>query len=159
MVDPVNFTNYNLSDTELEEYVLFGIVAAGKNALTSSRALDRLLKVLHATLGETTWRPFHVISQFQPDNLARIMNACGIGCQTMKARGFHTLANLGLDLRTCTPEDLEQVPGISYKTSRLFILHTRKNARVACLDVHILKWLKSLGYTVPPSSPQKILGT
>jgi thermostable 8-oxoguanine DNA glycosylase len=40
------------------------------------------------------------------------------------------------------------------KTSRCFILHTRKNARVAGLDTHMLKFLRSKGhFDAPKSTP------
>jgi len=32
-------------------------------------------------------------------------------------------------------------------------MHTRPNVRHAGLDTHLLKWLKSLGYKVPASTP------
>ena len=32
-------------------------------------------------------------------------------------------------------------------------MHTRKNARIAGLDTHLLRFLKDLGYEVPNSTP------
>lgn len=62
----------------------------------------------------------------------------------------------GLNLKTCTVADLEAIYGIGMKTARYFILHTRKNARVACLDTHILSWLSYYtGYKVPKQTPTK----
>lgn len=154
MVDPVFFTNYGLDDRELEEYVLFGIAAAGKNAKASARGLDVFLKSLHTELGLENWQPFYAIAQFPQEIIAERLRSSGIGCHNLKARSFLTIAKMGLDLRRCEPQDLEKCPGIGFKTSRLFILHTRRAAKVACLDTHILKWLAELGYKVPKASPQ-----
>ena len=41
------------------------------------------------------------------------------------------------------------------KTSRCFIIHSRKNAKCAGLDTHILKFLDMMGYEVPKSTPNK----
>jgi thermostable 8-oxoguanine DNA glycosylase len=155
MVNPVFFTNYDLDDQQLEEYVLFGIAAAGKNAKSSAKGLDKLLKSLHLELGIEGWYPFRVVSQFTPEQLATKLKECGLGCYNLKAKSFHIVATMGLDLRKCAPEDLERCPGIGCKTSRLFILHTRRRARVACLDTHLLKWMASLGHDVPKVSPKK----
>ena len=154
MIDPTNFTNYDLDDAQLEEYVLFGIVAAGKNAMAAARGLEKVLRTIHDERGGNCWRPFETISRFTHAELVDRLKAAGIGCYNLRARGFLALANAGLDLRTCTPEALERIPGIKYKTSRLFVLHTRPGARVACLDVHILKYLRACGYQAPAVTPQ-----
>ena len=93
------------------------------------------------------------VSRFTPEQLAERLKAAGLGCYNLKGRGFHTITKMGLDLRTCTAEDLERCPGIGLKTSRFFILHTRRAARVACLDTHILRWLSDLGYKAPKVTP------
>jgi hypothetical protein len=154
VVDPVNITNYKLNDKELEEYILFCIAVAGKTAKVVSARLDKLLICLHQEVGEKGWNPFYVVSQFTVDELAAKIKCAGIGCHTLKARGFFAIAKMGLDLRRCTVEELEKCPGVGHKTSRFFILHTRRDAEVACLDRHILKWMSDLGYDVPKSSPQ-----
>jgi thermostable 8-oxoguanine DNA glycosylase len=60
-----------------------------------------------------------------------------------------------INLATCTPQELEAITGIGEKTSRFFILHTRKNARVAAIDTHMLKYLRAVGVgDVPDKSPK-----
>jgi endonuclease III len=54
-----------------------------------------------------------------------------------------------------TIEELESVYGVGSKTARFFVLHSRPDANVACLDTHILKWLNEKGYNVPKSTPSK----
>jgi hypothetical protein len=58
-----------------------------------------------------------------------------------------------LDLKTCTPEQLEKIPGIGCKTSRFFIVWTRPDEPYAVLDVHVLRWMRGLGYDAPKSTP------
>jgi len=50
-------------------------------------------------------------------------------------------------------KELECVKGIGMKTSRFFVMHTRKNQYYACLDTHILQWLGSKGHNVPKTTP------
>ena len=59
-----------------------------------------------------------------------------------------------IDLKTVSAAELEQVFGIGPKTARFFILHTRRNAEVACLDTHILRYMREeLGIRTPKSTP------
>jgi hypothetical protein len=152
MVDPINFTNFKRTDNELEETIIFGILVAGKTALTVCKQLDRFLRD-YSHLGST---PFDVFRCFELDKVPRLAVALkdyGFGCMNHKAKGIHQLVRSGLNLRTCTTEDLERIHNIGMKTSRLFILHTRKNSNCIPLDVHILHYLRDLGYDVPKSTP------
>jgi thermostable 8-oxoguanine DNA glycosylase len=60
---------------------------------------------------------------------------------------------VGINLQTCSPTELETIHGIGPKTARFFIIWTRPDARVAALDVHVLRWLKTLGYDAPSQTP------
>ena len=160
MVDPSNITDYNLTVPELEERMLFWICAAGKNGTTSARLLDKFLKRIE---GED--EPFEAIKlwcflvQSIPGYshlpLAVVLKECGIGCYNHKARTIHDLAWSNLDLRTCTAEELEQIYGIGMKTSRCFLIHSRKGAQYAGIDTHMLKFLKARGHDVPKSTPTR----
>jgi thermostable 8-oxoguanine DNA glycosylase len=152
MVDPINFTNYNRTDNELEETILFGLLVAGKNALTTSKLLDALLRD-YSHIGDS---PFEIISRFELDRLPRLSTALkdyGFGCYNMKAKGLYELVRSGINLKTCTVDDLEKIRGIGMKTSRLFVLHTRENAMCIPLDVHILHYLRDSRYDVPKTTP------
>jgi thermostable 8-oxoguanine DNA glycosylase len=159
MVDPINFTNFNRTDKELEETIVFGLLVAGKTALTTSRMLDALLRDFNH-IGDS---PFEILSHFELDKIPRlsvVLKDYGFGCYNMKAKGLYELVRSGLNLRTCTIDDLEKIRGIGMKTSRLFVLHTRKDAMCIPLDVHILHYLRDNGYDVPkatPSSKKKYL--
>ena len=145
LIDPTKFTNYDLDDIGLENYVLFVIAVAGKNAITTARNL-------HGLIGES--KPFKFINKV--DHLADKMKSQGFGCYNLKAKGFKYIARANLDLKTCTREDLVACPGIGMKSASFFILHTRRDQKIACLDTHILKWLKRRGHDVPKASPQSV---
>jgi hypothetical protein len=145
MVDPNNLTNFHLSDGQLEEYILFGIAVAGKPAIRTAHILDLFL--------EGSDRPFDLIRPIELPELARRLQRLGFGCYTLRAKGFNAAAHSGLDLRACTAAQLEALPGVGPKTSRLFLLHTRPDVRAACLDTHLLKWLRALGHPAPASTP------
>ncbi|MCK9458511.1 MAG: hypothetical protein M0R80_02560 [Proteobacteria bacterium] len=146
MVDPNDITKYNLSNKQLEEHLVFWICVAGKKASTISVALE---KFWTGTLGN----PFEVLRKLGQKRIANKLKKCGIGCFNQKAKTLYLLARSNLNLRTCTVDDLESVWGLGRKTSRCFIMHSRKDADCAGLDVHILKFLQDLGMNVPNATP------
>lgn len=156
MVDPINFTNYNRNTNELQETILFSLLVAGKNALTTAKQLDNFLED-HKQIGKCPFDRFYI---YPITVLPQSLKKYGFGCYNTKAKGIYDLVRAGLDLRTCSVEDLEKIHSIGMKTSRLFVLHTRENAENIPLDVHILHYLADLGYSVPrvtPSSKKKYL--
>lgn len=146
MVDPINFTNFNRTPAELEEVALFSVLVAGKNAVSTAKALDRFL-------GDTK-APFAFVRKIPLEKLPAILKSVGIGCYERKALYLHHLVHSGVDLKTCTEDDLVAMPGIKYKTANMFLMHTRQGYRGGCLDTHILKYLRDLGHKVPKSTPQ-----
>ncbi len=149
MIDPTDLPKYNMPQTWLEEFLLFCVCVAGKNATTTSRCLDRFLNSLQ---GET---PFEKIRNSFDKNqdVATFLKNFGLGCYNHRTKTFKELVYSNLDLNKCWTKELEQYFGIGQKTSRYFLLHTRKNAQIACLDTHILKYLRDLGYDVPKHTP------
>jgi len=147
MINPSNITNYNLTEPELEEVLIFWICVAGKTAATIAKGVEKLLTDLK---GGT---PFAKIKGYGYERLANKLKECGIGCYTLKAKSIWSLVNSHLDLRTCSLEDLESIIGIGRKTSRCFVMHSRRGAKCAGLDTHILKFLRSKGHEVPTSTP------
>lgn len=172
VIDPTNITNYNLTHAQLEEHILFWVCAAGKNGVTAANCLDKFLGYLERSvvgLNQLTLcqakklNPFALIRYFDEEHIVSFMFKAGIGCYTRKAHTFKSLAynfscNLepGINLKTCTVEDLEAIKGIGPKTARCFLIHSRPNQRLAGLDVHILRFLADQGYKVPKSTPSSI---
>ena len=58
------------------------------------------------------------------------------------------------DLSEVTLDELQKVRGISTKTSRFFLTHSREDFDEPVLDTHILRYLKDVGHDVPSSTPQ-----
>lgn len=144
MIDPLNITKYDCTIEQLEEVLLFWVLAAGKNAISASKALAKFLE---------NNAPFDYIKTISLEELPIKMKQCGIGCFNNKAITFNQLAFSNINLMNCSVEELEKIKGIGMKTSRCFVIHSRKNANYAGLDTHILKYLRSLGYDVPLSTP------
>lgn len=166
MVDPDDVTHYRRTQYELEEFLLFCIVVAGKRAFIQAQKLENWI---------TDWEfsrpkelPFEMIRRLALSGIGGMkadgtylnqtclemsLKRHGMGQYSRLVPCFTKLANSGLDLRTCTPEDLEKIKGIGPKTSRFFILHSRENQRFAVLDTHILSWMRDLGIKTPRATP------
>lgn len=156
MINPKSITNYNRSKASLEHVILFWVCAAGKNGVTAAKCLDNLLKTWRpkASLVKKNPTPFQIIRYIShTGDLAQELKNHGIGCYNHKARTFLCLAWSYLDLKTCTVEQLEEIPGIGPKTARCFLIHSRENQPYAGLDTHVLKFLRDKGHNAPKSTP------
>lgn len=150
LVDPLNITNYNCSEWELQRNLLFWIAAAGKKALRSASSLNSLLVEGNISFREE--EPFAIIRAFG-ESLSERMKFHGMGCYNNKSFYMLSAASSGLDLAECSLSDLELIPGVGPKTARCFLMHSRKGSRHAGLDTHILKYMASRGIKVPKSTP------
>jgi thermostable 8-oxoguanine DNA glycosylase len=145
-IDSSKITNYNPSKGELQALIIFWVLAAGKTAKSAERILSELIP--------SKQFPFEQLKKYSEKKLAQKLQSLGCGCFNNKAKTIYQLVNSNLNLSNCTVEDLEFIYGIGRKTSRGFILHTRKNAQCAVLDTHILKFLKEQNVPdVPKSTP------
>ena len=126
--------------------MLFAIVVAGKNATQQAKKLEEFLTYA------PSFSPFEKIAFMNlEESLENRLRLCKIGQYTRIAKAFDSVRKM--NLKTCTVEDLEAIPGIGPKTSRFFLLHTRPNQEIAVLDTWILKYLKNVGYNAPKSTP------
>ncbi len=151
MVDPDNITDYNRTDRELEEFMVFAICAAGKNANTTAKILNDIFDAAELVVE----MPISFLARKK--NLPDYLKKKGIGCYNNRAKTIHeldkTIKMEGYFLRSASIDDLEAIHGIGPKTARFFIMHSRRDQRVAALDTHILKELKANGIDVPKSTP------
>lgn len=165
--DPETCTRYRRTEAELQEFLIFCICVAGKTARVVRASLMKFWPKLQERVpGDSPfeiinrWISLYVSQDAARVALAEVLQECGIGCQNLKARGIIAIARAytrgELDLKNATPEELEKFPGIGPKTSRFFILHSRRNAQVACLDVHILRWMRKTRRlkNIPLQTPQ-----
>lgn len=130
---------------ELEEFALFAVMVAGKTADGTRKKLAQFLGGYNQPFDGVRWYISRGI-------LGRELRRARVGQYHRINGAFRGLVKL--DLETCTVQDLEAIKGIGPKTARFFILHTRPGARLAALDTHILRFLRSLGIAdVPRSTP------
>lgn len=150
MIDPSDVTKFHRSQAELEEFLLFCIIVAGKKATTQAKKLDQFL-ILDPSLKEMS--PFQIISQMHYKGvLLDNLKAVGMGQYTRLERVFTEV--LSLDLRLCSCLDLEAIKGIGPKTARYFLLHSREGQSIAVLDRHILRWMSDkFGIHTPSNTP------
>ena len=142
MIDPNQVTNFNRTSAELQEFILFCAVVAGKSAHQQAHKLNWFLDT-------GTGEPFEKIERM--DLMARLKES-----KLGQYNRLHTVFQeiVYLDLAHCTVEELEYIPGIGPKTARFFLLHSRPNQNLAVLDTHILAWMKSIGYqNIPKATP------
>jgi len=153
MVDPHQVTDFKRTDAQLEEFLLFCLSVAGKNADQQCLKLEAFLQ------GKP---PFaYIRNLIASKSLTSELKRVKMGKYRLLTEGFSQLAQAGLDLKTCTWETLITFPGIGIKTAKFFILHSRKNQQLAVLDTHVLYWMKEClgnktprGIAVPEHTPQ-----
>ena len=150
MIDPSDVTQFNRSKSELEEFLLFCTIVAGKKAKTQSKKLDLFLNLIPDQKDKS---PFEIISfMIKTDKLMDCLKTVGMGQYSRLNRVFTDV--IGIDLKSCSTDDLESIKGIGPKTSRYFILHSRKDQSLAVLDRHILKWMsEKFNIKTPPNTP------
>ncbi len=151
MIDFMNLPNYTFSDRELEEFLIFSVCVANKTAKTIAPRVDWLCRQYEGS-------PLQGLDQFSQPRIRTLLKRSGIGCYALKSKALKSAARLicqgRLDLRNCSVEDLESLPGIGLKTSRFFVLHTRRRVKHAILDTHLLKFLRAQGHDAPLVTPK-----
>ena len=156
MIDPTKITNYNRTEAELEEFLLFCIMVAGKNAKQTAKKLHKFLATSRF-LGFNPFRYLHCEIEHTDCllGLEQSMKEYKLGQYKRLEKAFTGILQFENRLKEVSVEELESVSGIGSKTARFFALHSRPNQRFAVLDTHILKWMYSQGYDVPRSTPPK----
>lgn len=143
MIDPNNIIDFNRTETELQELILFLVCVAGKTAKTVSKQLNNFLGAIE----NTKYTPFDLIKVLDKHNSVELsLRICRFGQYTKLTRAFRELANSNLDLKTCSLEDLIKIHGIGRKSASCFLAWTRKDVQVAMLDTHLLKYLAKIKF-------------
>lgn len=137
-----------MSTDELESRLIYSIFVAGKSAKFVEKVMDKF-DAHRQRVSPLTFVRILV----DEDNLKWVLYDIRSGNYNRIERALRELAAATIDLRTCTPAELEAIHGIGPKTSRFFIIWTRPGERHAALDVHILRWLRTLGHDAPKSTP------
>jgi len=158
LIDPYNITNYNRSHHELEEFLLFCIVVAGKTAYIQAQKLEQFLSSVNTRLMmPENINPFQTIkSAEQHGILFEEIKKAKLGQYKKIYSGFKYISEREHNLSKMTPKILEEIPGVGMKTSRFFLLHsdTFYKDQIAILDTHILKFIKeNIDDRAPKSTP------
>ena len=160
MINPKDIINFRRDQKELEEFMLFCVLVAGKNSQTQAEKLEGFLKDIGKVYHETcrlycswyreraTW--FEIMRRVE---FVGFLRKHKLGQYNRIERAFKKLIHL--DMETVTLEELVEIPGVGNKTARFFLMFTRPNQRFAVLDTHVLKFLRDRGYNVPKSTPNK----
>ena len=157
-VDPYNITKYDRTKTELECFLLFCIVVAGKTAYIQARKLDEFLTSVNTRLMMPEHiNPFQSLkSAEQHGILMQEIQKAKLGQYKKIYKAFKYITENSYDLTKTTPDQLELIPGVGMKTSRFFLLHSDINYKdyIAILDTHILKFIKeNIDNRAPKSTP------
>jgi len=149
-IDPSNITDYEMSDAELERFIIFTICVAGKTAFQISYALRDFLEAVPVS-GSPFEKVQHLITSGQ---LRRAIKRSSLGKHGLLEKALRYLVAHPINLRTASWQELEQIPGIGPKSSRFFILHSREGVTdIAALDTHVLHFLSDQGHNVPRATP------
>ena len=151
MITPTTITNYNRTEAELEEFLMFAILVAGKGAEQQAKKLDAFLTDYRSDRSPFQYLE-HIIANY---SLTKEMMKHKLGQYKRLLFAFTGILRFKGNLKNVTIEELESVKGIGSKTARFFILHSRPDQRVAVLDTHILKYLRDMGHKVPKATPAK----
>ena len=158
MIDPYKITKYDRTEDELQEFLLFCIVVAGKTAYIQAKKLHELL----VSINKRLMMPEHVspfqslISADQHGILMEEISLVKLGQYRKIYAGFKYITQHKYDLRNTTPSQLELIPGVGMKTSRFFLLHSNISYKdqIAILDTHILKFIReNIDHRAPKSTP------
>lgn len=158
MIDPIDIAFYDVDEAKLQEFLLFCLFVAGKNATTAAKVLDKFL-------GSGTSKPFDklcsMVYNYQYCTLRKHLENCRTGQYTRLEKALnriHYNYEAGIDhlndLKSISLDELMSIPGIGRKTANYFLMYTRKDFVGAALDTHLLKYLRALGYKAPKSTPQ-----
>jgi hypothetical protein len=152
MIQPHAITNFSRSDYELQEFLLFCVCVHGKSSEQQARKLEIFLAG-HWWHGGML--PFTMIRMYGYTGVYCNLETTKMGQYKRITKAFIAITEANLDLRTCTVEDLEKIPGIGMKTARFFLTHSRPNQEYCVLDTHILRHMREdLGFpNVPKSTP------
>jgi thermostable 8-oxoguanine DNA glycosylase len=147
-MQPLEVTNYERTDEELERFWIFCIIVAGKNSDWASSTVGKLLNRKPDGM-----LPMEFLKS-QGNALHNTLVANRVGQYGRISKAIQQ--SYALDLRSCSVADLESIHGVGPKTARFFLLHSREDVKCAVIDTHVLKYLrqKNAGISIPDATPQ-----
>ena len=150
MINPAEVTNYNRTQDELQEFILFCINVAGKKSSIEAPKLEIFIQRAKDITKETS--PFNCIKKLiKLGRLNEIMHWAKLSPYAQRYNSYVDVVKIR-DLQKVTLNRLLQVPGIGLKTARFFLSHSREDFDEPMLDTHILHFLRDQGYANAPKS-------
>lgn len=144
-IDPQNITKFDRTLPELERFLIFCICVAGRN---SKMVADKLNNWWIMDMSP----PSKILSVLTKEDIAEELLDVKMGQYGRISNALYIIADFGAYLHHCTLKDLLEIKGIGPKTARFFLLHSRPNQRLACLDTHILRYMRENGIAQTPKS-------
>ena len=159
MIDPKKVTDYNRNEWQLQEFLIYCVCVAGKKSEIESPKVRKFCMDARFGHGLTPFeliRKLLSVSSVEEDGLMQHLKKYKIAPYQQRYNSFKDIVTLlDEDLREVTIDQLQEVRGISTKTSRFFLTHSREDFDEPVLDTHILRFLSDFGYNdVPKSTPQ-----
>ena len=152
-INPKKITDFNRTKADLELFAIFAVCVAGKKAQQTADKVNDHFRDTETPTKRLT--PFETIKSLVKIRVfGAYLQMAKVGQYKRIYRALRDLAESGIDLKTCTVEDLEAIHGIGPKTSRFIVMHSRPNQRLATLDTHILRWMRDQGIETPKATPQ-----
>ena len=150
IIDPVNkITDYRRTIRELQIFLIFSIIVAGKRADVRAALLTRMLA--HRPPKE---KPLDYLRRLGPKRRDQWLRKHNCGPYKQNNDAIEDVLAANLDLKRCTIHDLVQIRGIKYKTAHFFLLHSREGYDGIVLDTHVLAYLRDNGIEAPLTTPQ-----
>ena len=147
MIEPTKITDFKRSVSQLQIFWVFCIIVAGKNS-------DYAASVVAKLLNRGKDNPFEYFKSLGEHGVRNALVASKTGQYDRISKAINQ--SLGLDLATCTFEDLMAIFGIGPKTAQFFLVHSREGYEGVVLDTHILKYLRDKGFETPAQTPQNM---
>ena len=153
LINPKKITDFNRTKADLELFAIFAVCVAGKKSQQTADKVNDHFRDTETPTKRLT--PFETIKSLVKIRVfGAYLQMAKVGQYKRIYRALRDLAESGIDLKTCTVEDLEAIHGIGPKTSRFIIMHSRPKQRLATLDTHILRWMRDQGIETPKATPQ-----
>ena len=152
MINPSKITNYDRSERQLQEFLVFSICVANKQAKRIATSVDRMLH-------DMAWMDFPLpcirayCKRQGVKAFAAKLHKYGITPHNQKAEFLYSAARANLCLSVCSFEELMGIKGVSHKTAHFFLTHSREGHDYPVLDTHILHFLRDCGVNAPMATP------
>ena len=99
-------SDYNLNYKELEERIIFWILAAGKNGTRAAKITNDMVNFWEKDYPNIT--PFSALFHYDMEETKEFCKCFKTGCHSHKARSLYQICRADIDLKTCSAEDLEK---------------------------------------------------